>query len=352
MPNFPITPAAAAIAASPRLPASLPVPIAEGGHGEATAAAGFAALKQAATDTATGVVELATSAEVTTGTDTTRALTPAALAGSAPTFDGSNLTNLPSSGSTVTLPTVIGTRWTDGGLIGPNVYADYNATVDGTTTALVSSPGDAVQYNTARFATLKATTGVITVEHDGTTTAWDWSPNTYTSGTNVWTLGDRGFFEIHVRTADAANAGGTGAARCDLLLRATGALGNPGKWFSVYHKAAATNEIRAVYYNGFSGAYFGAGVTPTNGQMDVGYWHRFEWEADGQVRLYRVAGAAGSRPSMADYAFVEGSATGFTAGTLVDAGWTQINEASTGTDDEFVLTGARCGRGDLAVVIT
>ena len=38
MPNFPITPAAAAIAASPRLPSALPVPVAEGGTASATAA--------------------------------------------------------------------------------------------------------------------------------------------------------------------------------------------------------------------------------------------------------------------------------------------------------------------------
>lgn len=53
--------------------------IADGGTGASTAANAFTALKQAATDTATGVVELATDAETTTGTDTTRAITPANL---------------------------------------------------------------------------------------------------------------------------------------------------------------------------------------------------------------------------------------------------------------------------------
>jgi hypothetical protein len=53
--------------------------IANGGTGQTTAANAFDALKQAATETATGVVELATSAEVAAGTDTTRAITPAAL---------------------------------------------------------------------------------------------------------------------------------------------------------------------------------------------------------------------------------------------------------------------------------
>lgn len=56
--------------------------IANGGTGESTAAAAFAALKQAASDSATGVVELATQAEVDAGTDTGRVLTPDTFAGS------------------------------------------------------------------------------------------------------------------------------------------------------------------------------------------------------------------------------------------------------------------------------
>lgn len=59
------------------------LPVANGGTGQATAAAGFDALKQAATDSYTGVVELATTAEIQAGTDTTRAITPAGLRGGA-----------------------------------------------------------------------------------------------------------------------------------------------------------------------------------------------------------------------------------------------------------------------------
>jgi len=58
------------------------VAIADGGTGASTAAAAFANLKQDASDTATGVVELATAAETTTGTDAARAVTPDGLAGS------------------------------------------------------------------------------------------------------------------------------------------------------------------------------------------------------------------------------------------------------------------------------
>lgn len=55
-------------------------PIQGGGTGQATAAAAFSALKQSATESATGVAELATTAEAIAGTDTSRIITPAGLA--------------------------------------------------------------------------------------------------------------------------------------------------------------------------------------------------------------------------------------------------------------------------------
>jgi hypothetical protein len=54
--------------------------IADGGTGASTAADAFAALKQAATESATGVVELANNTEALAGSDTTRAVTSAGLA--------------------------------------------------------------------------------------------------------------------------------------------------------------------------------------------------------------------------------------------------------------------------------
>lgn len=53
--------------------------IADGGTAASTASAAFDNLKQAATTSATGVVELATTAETETGTDATRAVTPDGL---------------------------------------------------------------------------------------------------------------------------------------------------------------------------------------------------------------------------------------------------------------------------------
>lgn len=56
------------------------LPIANGGTNATTAADAFANIKVAASETATGVVELATIAEAQTGTDTSRAVTPAGVA--------------------------------------------------------------------------------------------------------------------------------------------------------------------------------------------------------------------------------------------------------------------------------
>lgn len=55
------------------------VAIADGGTGQSTAALGFAALKQAATTSATGVAEIATTAEAAAQTDTSRYVTPEGL---------------------------------------------------------------------------------------------------------------------------------------------------------------------------------------------------------------------------------------------------------------------------------
>lgn len=52
------------------------------------AATAFSNIKQAATASATGVVELATDAEAITGTDTTRAVTPANVAAVVATIQG------------------------------------------------------------------------------------------------------------------------------------------------------------------------------------------------------------------------------------------------------------------------
>ncbi len=61
-----------------------------GGTGASTASAAFDNLKQAATESATGVVELATTAEAETGTDTSRAVTPAGVAAAIAAIGGAD----------------------------------------------------------------------------------------------------------------------------------------------------------------------------------------------------------------------------------------------------------------------
>lgn len=58
---------------------STPIAVGSGGTGASTASAAFDNIKQAATTTYVGAVELATNEEVQTGTDNTRAVTPASL---------------------------------------------------------------------------------------------------------------------------------------------------------------------------------------------------------------------------------------------------------------------------------
>jgi hypothetical protein len=66
------------------------LPVASGGTGESTAADAFDALKQPASAVYSGVVELATSAEVIAGTDTQRAVTPAGFMAANIVDGGSN----------------------------------------------------------------------------------------------------------------------------------------------------------------------------------------------------------------------------------------------------------------------
>lgn len=79
--------------------------IADGGTGASTALAAFDNLKQAASATYTGVVELATDSETQTGTDTTRALTPANLR--------SSVLGLGQTWQDVTASRVLGTVYTN-----------------------------------------------------------------------------------------------------------------------------------------------------------------------------------------------------------------------------------------------
>jgi len=68
-----------------------------------------------ATTTAVGAAELATTTEVNTGTDATRAITPDALSGSAPTLTGTNFTGVVDGALSANVPLKDGTNSFSGG---------------------------------------------------------------------------------------------------------------------------------------------------------------------------------------------------------------------------------------------
>ena len=94
-----------------------PVTVAQGGTASTTASAAFGVLKQAATTTASGVVELAIDSEAVTGSSTTLAVTPGnltarlaapgAIGGTTPArgdFTAINASSITNSGLTASLP--------------------------------------------------------------------------------------------------------------------------------------------------------------------------------------------------------------------------------------------------------
>lgn len=131
--------------------------IADGGTGASTALAAFDNLKQAATATYTGVVELATDAEVIAGTDTTRAMTPAGfragnlVQGTAVTTTSGttvDFTGIPSWAKRITVMfSGVSTNGTSGLVMqvgtttSPNTTADYSYSVTEGSASLISSTG-------------------------------------------------------------------------------------------------------------------------------------------------------------------------------------------------------------------
>ena len=187
--------------------------IADGGTGQSTALAAFDALKQAASDTYTGVVELATTAEVQTGTDTTRVLTPASLRGGAlvrstrSIISGNtevDFTGLPSWVTRITIlfadglstngtsPIVI--RLGDSGgflTTGYQSAASFTSSAGGylTSTAglLIDATNTAIASYTRYGAMTLLNTGVVL-----SSTYWVSTSNVYANGSQVCTSGAGG----------------------------------------------------------------------------------------------------------------------------------------------------------------
>jgi hypothetical protein len=156
------------------------LPVANGGTGQTTAAAAFDALKQSATDSYTGVVELATNAEALTGTDTTRPVTPASMragfsaSGSAPVFACRAWVNFDGTGAAGTNMTIRGSG---------NVTSVYqNTTGDFTITFTTAMPD-------ANYAVTGTVSGTTNHPQYALAVAWGTPPTT--SSVRIFT-GDTG----------------------------------------------------------------------------------------------------------------------------------------------------------------
>lgn len=135
--------------------------IEDGGTGASTAATAFSNIKQAATDTVTGVVELATNAEVVTGTDTTRVVTPASMkaglnaSGTAPIYACRAWVNFNGTGTVAIRASGNVSSVTDNG--GGNYTINFaTAMPDVNFSAIATSNGDNSQTMNTGFKTAAA----------------------------------------------------------------------------------------------------------------------------------------------------------------------------------------------------
>ncbi len=140
-----------------------------------TAATAFTNIKQAATTAATGVAELATSAEAVTGTDTTRTVTPAALKAVflAPPFIGDTTRG---SGAFVALDTA-STAQSTRSISALATHASFNTDVYyGNTTSAANAAFNLIRLDAATSPKFKVSgTGEVTADGTYTTPATDFA---------------------------------------------------------------------------------------------------------------------------------------------------------------------------------
>lgn len=151
---------------SKALTSSGTVPINQGGTGQTDAAAAFGALKQAATEEASGVVPLATSAEVIAGTEDAKAVTPAGIK-AALTNTGYDVgIGSTVAGKNLSVRATLGTElvtWTDAGWDEDGatwIFAGGVLThVSGNTTAVTATLGSAPVSGTVYRVSITGTGG-------------------------------------------------------------------------------------------------------------------------------------------------------------------------------------------------
>lgn len=142
----------------------------------ATAIASKVDTTDAASDSAAGIVELATSAEVTTGTDTARAVTPASLAG-APGSNNIGYLNIPQNAQTGNYTLVLGDA-------GKHIYHASGAGAGDTYTIPANSSVAFPIGTTITFVNLDSSSVSIAITTDTMTLAGSTTTGTRTLGQN------------------------------------------------------------------------------------------------------------------------------------------------------------------------
>lgn len=201
----------------------------------------------------------------------------------------------------VTLPTVIGERWSETGIQGGMVLADHDLA---DVADLTTSPGAMTVLNGDEFAALSIGSGLLTAQP---TTDADAASTWPTDNANCYaTLPPApggALYEFHVAVLDATV--GRASAECYVLDDTT---------TSGYHcrlDAYPAGADGAAVYSRVQGSgttlrYTVAGVSDAT--LEAGYWWRIHVRDDMSVRIEFAAGAAAARPDADGWTFCyEGS---------------------------------------------
>lgn len=277
----------------------------------------------AASTAAAGTVELATQAEVNTGTDTTRVVTPETLA---------NYTGL---GSNVTTPTLAADLVLQG-LIGGLVKVRITP---GTVADLIASPGSFTFSDSANLASASSSGTTISLDHD-TSTQDAYSGGVFDASRALITFnrlpGYAFIVEGHVAMPDAATA--ADYEKGGLLIDADGA----GTRLMVAWLTHVTDRKVQVFHHIADGTEpaqnLATGVSES--AWTTGYWFMMIVAPDHSGICGYYAGAAGSRPSITDYSWGASQAAIFTKDDVtLQVGPLNVANKATPTGQQCDVTG-------------
>lgn len=195
------------------------------------------------------------------------------------------------AGSTVTLPTVIGTRWTQDTIRAGMVVAEHALdTVD-----VLASEGDGTIVESGKFASLAIASATLTAQTDLTPTSTWYSDDASYYWTTDPVSGARSF-ALHISCQDATVE--QSIVECYGL--------RDGSTSNGWHWQVDNNGTSSVKFytlaSGSSTTKLTVGSV-TDAKLEAGYWLRTTLYPSGEVRAEYVQGAIGSQPSATDWVF-------------------------------------------------